>query len=60
MKIWVANGFNQLTQQTVGGEMELRGNVSPKSMVMINNCKLPRQADRMEVEEEGIGCLVVG
>jgi YD repeat-containing protein len=37
VKSWVANGFNQLTQQTVGGEMELRGNVSPKSTVKINN-----------------------
>ena len=23
-------------------------------------CKLPRQVDRLEVEEKGIGCLVVG
>ena len=32
----------------------------PKDGDIILFCKLPRQADRMKVEEEGIGCLVVG
>ena len=37
VRSWVANAFNQLTQQTVGGEMELRGTVTPKSKVKIDN-----------------------
>ncbi len=36
VRSWAANPFNQLTNQTVGGELELRGTVSPKSTVKID------------------------
>ena len=36
VRSWAANALNQLTQQTVGGELELRGTVAPKSTVRIN------------------------
>lgn len=36
VRSWAANAFNQLTQQTVGVELELRGTVAPKSTVRIN------------------------
>ena len=35
VRSWTPNAFNQLTQQTAGGKMELRGNVNPKSKVTV-------------------------
>ena len=43
-----------------------KGNLSQRSAIVSSPtykhcvCKLPRQVDRLEVEEKGIGCLVVG
>ncbi len=35
VRSWTADAFNQLTQQTAGGKMELRGNLNPQSKVTV-------------------------